>query len=243
MTYCLAMKLDAGLVFAADTRTNAGVDYVTAYKKLHVFDDQEDRLFVMLSAGNLAVTTEIIDTLRRDLASGNTASLATCQYPFDAAQYVGKVSRRIQDRHRAALVSSGISGEVSLILGGQVRGTEPDIFLIYPQGNYISASPETPFLQIGESKYGKPMLDRILHPATRLEDAARLALVSLDATMRSNVTVGPPFDLAIYKEGPLRLSRHERIEVNSNFYLNFRATWQNGIELAFEQLPRFDWES
>jgi putative proteasome-type protease len=244
MTYCLAMKLDAGLVFAADTRTNAGVDYVTAYGKMHVFRPRDDRLFVLLSAGNLAITQEIVDTLQRDLdADGKKGNLAGSKHLFEVVQYVGSVSTHVQDRHRAALSASGVSGEVSLILGGQIRGGEPEIFLIYPQGNYIHASRQTPYLQIGESKYGKPMLDRVLHVHTPLADAARLALVSLDATMRSNLTVGPPFDLAIYERDGFELACSERIQVDSPFYQRFRDAWQHGIEAAFRGLPPFEWES
>ena len=243
MTYCLAMKVDAGLVFASDTRTNAGVDYVTAYGKMHVYTPGPDRLFVVLSAGNLAITQELVDTLHRDMGSPTaTDSLAHGRHLFEVAQYVGSASVQVQQRHREALAASGISGEVTLILGGQIRGTEPEIFLIYPQGNYIHASRQTPYLQIGESKYGKPMLDRVLRTSTRLVDAARLALVSLDATMRSNVTVGPPFDLAIYDRDRLALTHHERIEVDSDFYQRFRVAWQQGMEAAFQRLPAFDWE-
>jgi len=243
MTYCLALKLDAGIVFAGDTRTSAGVDYVTAYGKLHVFTPDADRLFVLLSAGNLGVTQELVDILRQDLADNASPSLASARYISGAAQYVGDVSVRVQDRHRDALGRAGISGDVSLILGGQIRGGTHDIFLIYPQGNYIHASRQTPYLQIGESKYGKPMLDRVLHADTTLEDAARLALVSLDATMRSNVSVGPPFDLAIYPRDGFALARNERVQVDSDFYRQFRVAWQDGIEAAFRGLPPFDWEA
>jgi putative proteasome-type protease len=243
MTYCLAMKVDSGLVFASDTRTNAGVDYVTAYGKMHIYTPHADRLFVVLSAGNLAITQEVVDTLRRDLAADDAAhSLAHGRYLFEVAQYVGTLSVQVQQRHHEALAASGINGEVTLILGGQIRGSEPEIFLIYPQGNYIHASRQTPYLQIGENKYGKPMLDRMLRTSTPLADAARLALVSLDATMRSNVTVGPPFDLAIYERDRFALSHNERIEVDSGFYERFRAAWQHGMEAAFRQLPAFDWE-
>ncbi len=242
MTYCLAMKLDAGLVFAADTRTSAGVDYVTAYGKVHLFTPDADRIFVLLSAGNLAITQELVDLLRQDLADGRSPGLASVRYMSGAAQYVGSVSVQVQNRHREALGRAGISGDVSLILGGQIRGGAHDIYLIYPQGNYIHASRQTPYLQIGESKYGKPMLDRVLHTDTTLEDGARLALVSLDATMRSNVSVGPPFDLAIYPRDAFALARNERIQVDSDFYRGFRAAWQDGIEAAFRGLPPFDWE-
>ena len=242
MTYCVALQLDDGLVFAADTRTNAGVDYVTTYGKIHVFDPSDDRLFVLLSAGNLAITTELVDTLRRDLAEDAHHPMLQAKYPFEVARSIGALSRQIQDRHVSALGAAGVSGEVTLILGGQIRGTEHELFLIYPQGNYVSASAETPYLQIGESKYGKPMLDRILRCDTSLEDGARLALVSLDATVRSNVTVGAPFDLAIYRKNSFALAHSERIQTGSAFYSEFREAWESGINAAFRGLPPFDWE-
>jgi putative proteasome-type protease len=242
MTYCLALQLEGGLVFAADTRTNAGVDYVTSYRKIHVFRPLQDRLLVLLSAGNLATTTELVDTLGRDLTLQATASLATCRSLSEAAAHVGALSQQIQDRHRVALANSGVSGDITLILGGQIGDEPPQLHLIYPQGNYISASPDTPYLQIGESKYGKPMLDRILKPDTSLADGARLALVSLDATVRSNLTVGPPFDLAICPRDRFDLDPSVRIESDSPFYQVFRDSWQQGLDAAFRELPRFDWE-
>lgn len=244
MTYCLAITLADGMVFAADTRTNAGVDYVTAYSKLHVFTPADDRLFVVLSAGNLATTQDVLNRLARDLrADDGRESLRSIRYPFEAADYLGRTSVQAQARHAEALSRSNISGETSLILGAQIRGEPHGLYLIYPQGNYISASPETPYLQIGESKYGKPMLDRIVNPALSLNDAARLCLVSLEATVRSNITVGPPFQLAIYPKDSFALSRHVTIKENSNFYLSFKSAWQEGLKEAFSKLPPFEWET
>lgn len=204
MTYCLAMRMQAGLVFGSDTRTNAGVDYVTSYSKMHCFVPADDRMFMILAAGNLATTQEILYCIQRDLDRGASENLCTVSYLFEAAHYVGQVSQRAQANHRQALSSSGIDGSATLILGGQLRGQLHEIFLIYPQGNYIHASEETPYLQIGESKYGKPMLDRILTTNTSLDEGAKLALVSLDATVRSNVTVGMPFEIAIYPTHSLK---------------------------------------
>lgn len=243
MTYCLALRVDAGIVFASDTRTNAGVDYVTSYRKLHVFDTTPDRLFVIQSAGNLATTHEVLDRLRRDLlATDGRESLATANHPFEAADYVGRVSQAVQLDHVDALARSGVNGEATLLLGGQIKGGPHRLFLIYPQGNYIEASEDTPYLQVGESKYGKPMLDRIGSSKLSLEQAARLAIVSLDATVRSNITVGLPYDLAIYAADQFQLARSFRIEPDSAFYENLRATWQRGLQQTFDALPRFDWE-
>ena len=194
MTYCVAISVNDGIVFASDSRTNAGVDYVTTYSKMHVFTPSEDRLFVVLSAGNLGVTQELLNRIKRDLdADDGRLNLRSFRYLFEAAGYVGRLSHALQLEYQQSLGPAGFSADVSLIFGGQIGGEPHGIFMIYPQGNYITASTETPYLQIGESKYGKPALDRIVNPALSLEDAGRLALVSLDATSRSNISVGPPF--------------------------------------------------
>lgn len=244
MTYCLALRLQDGLVFGADTRTNAGVDYVTSYRKLHVFQPAPDRLFVLLAAGNLGVTQELLHWLKRDLeASDGREHLGSVTRLFEAADYVGRTSRAVQERHGPAFAASGVSGSTSLILGGQI-GTEPHgLFLIYPQGNYIEASEDTPYLQIGENKYGKPMLDRLLEPSIGLEDGARLALVSLDATIRSNLTVGLPIDLALVRAGALSIERQLRLEAHTPYLAALREQWQQGLVQTFASLPRFDWEA
>jgi len=242
MTYCLAIQLNQGLVFASDTRTNAGADYISSYRKMHVFTPREDRLFVILSAGNLATTQEVLDCVQRDITTPGVESLLTANHLFEAATYLGRVSVDVQQRHAHALQKSGVNGEVSMILGGQIQREAEGICLIYPQGNYIMASVETPYLQIGESKYGKPMLDRVINDGLSLEDGARLALISLDATIRSNVSVGPPFDMAIYPANTFHLSRQERFEFESPYYTALRQSWQAGLSDAFNGLPRFEWE-
>lgn len=243
MTYCLALRVKDGIVFGSDTRTNAGVDYVTSYRKLHVFADFEDRIFVLLTAGNLGVSQEVCNWIHRDLtATDGRESLRTSTHLFEAADYVGRVSRAVQERHAAAFASSGIAGSTSIILGGQIAGSAHNIFLIYPQGNYIRASDDTPYLQIGENKYGKPMLDRLLTPELGLADAARLALVSLDATIRSNVTVGLPIDMAIYRRDELRIGRHIRLDDDTPYLARLRDSWQSGLSTVFGELPKFDWE-
>ncbi len=243
MTYCLAIRLDQGLVFASDSRTNAGVDYVTTYRKMHVLQPANDRLFVVLSAGNLATTQEIGYHIERDLVQfTNSINLSNVNYLFEAAEYLGRVSQGVQQRHAPALHASGVSGETSLILGGQIQGQAPEIFLIYPQGNYITVSDETPYLQIGESKYGKPILDRTLHPGLSLEVAARIALISLESTAHSNVTVGPPFEISLYPRDSLALSQHMRFEDNSPYLTKLRQAVQQEMQRALDALPRFDWE-
>jgi putative proteasome-type protease len=243
MTYCIGLSLEAGLVFASDSRTNAGVDYVTTYSKMHVFKPSADRIFVILSAGNLATTQEVMNHIQRDLDYPSGAgNLATVKYLFEAAEYVGRVSLSVQQEHGSALSQSGVSGETTLVIGGQIRGQPHGLMLIYPQGNYITASPETPYLQIGESKYGKPAVDRIVSAKLSLEDGARLALVSLDGTARSNITVGPPFELCTYIKDSLVLGQRCKFDAEDPFLVHIRGQWNAGIRAAFEQLPKFEWE-
>jgi putative proteasome-type protease len=188
------------MLFASDSRTNAGVDYVTLYSKMHIFNPAPDGLFVILSAGNLATTQEIINIIRRDIDyPTGVDSLLSARYLFEAADYVGRVNQQVQQQHNNALQQSGVSGEVSLIIGGQIQGQPHGLMLIYPQGNHIEASKSTPYLQIGETKYGKPVLDRVLRHDLPLNDCARLALVSLSSTTMSNITVGPPYELSLYR--------------------------------------------
>jgi putative proteasome-type protease len=243
MSYCVAIKVKDGLVFASDSRTNAGVDHVSVYSKMHAFGTPGDRVFVVLTAGNLATSQAVINLIRRDLEDREAEqSLDTVQYLFDAAHYVGELSVQVQNQHAEMFEKTGGKPEASFILGGQIKGGMPEIFLIYPEGNYISASEDTPYLQIGENKYGKPILDRIITPQTSLEDAGRCALVSLDSTMRANVSVGPPLELAIYNKDSFELGRRMTLKLASPFYKTLQKRWNEGLKRAFNRLPRFDWE-
>ena len=243
MTYCVAMLLDSGLVFLSDSRTSAGVDYVSVYSKMHTFQLTEGRVFVLLSAGNLATSQAVVNALRRDLADAEApVSLNSVHFPFDAAHYIGEISVRVQNEHPEVMKKSGVNVEASFILGGQIGLGEHEIYLIYPQGNYISTSDETPYLQIGETKYGKPILDRIVTPQTSLEDAARCALVSEDSTMRSNISVGPPLELLIYRADSLGVDTRLLLKPQSPLYKKLQKTWNEGLRHVFERLPRFDWE-
>ena len=241
MTYCLGLCLKEGLVFASDSRTNAGVDYVTTYSKMHVFTPAPDRLFVILSAGNLATTQEVMNHIQRDLdyPDGKT-NLASVRYLFEAAEYIGRTSLEVQKEHGEALQSTGVSGETTLLLGGQIMGQEHGLMMIYAQGNYITSSPQTPYLQIGESKYGKPALDRIATPDLTLIEGVKLCLVSLDATTRSNITVGPPFEIATYSKESLLLNCRCKFEESDPYLIQLREAWQNGIRNAFETLQTVD---
>lgn len=243
MTYCLAIRINKGLVFASDSRTHAGVDYVTTYSKMHRFGQPGERICVILTAGNLATSQAVINQINKDLEDPKAkVNLYKTGHLYEAAHYIGKLSQKEQQQHAKAMEHSQSNAEASFILGGQIVGKEPEIYLIYPQGNYISASPETPFLQIGENKYGKPILDRIIGPTTTLEDAARCALVSLDSTMRSNISVGPPLELAIYEANSIEGPRHITLTLNSPMYKSLQKRWNEGLKRSFNRLPRFDWE-
>ena len=243
MTYCVAIKVNDGLVFAADTRTAAGVDDVRSYNKLHVLEVPGQRVFVILSAGNLATTQYVLAHARREMNDPNVAvSLRTVRHMFDAADYLGQLSQRAQRQATQDGQIVGINVETTLILGGQIQGEEPAIYLIYPLGNCIAASPEMPFLQIGEIKYGKPILDRFVRPQVKLEDAARCALVSLDSTMRSNISVGPPVDLAILPRDRLAISHSLRLDFDTPYYASLKENWGRQLENAVRSLPKFDWE-
>ena len=242
MSYCLAIKVNDGLVFASDSRSNAGVDYITTYSKMFRFSWPQDRSIVLLNAGSLATTQAVLNMINKDLEENSEINLKTVKNLYEAAHYIGKLSQEEQLQHSEAFSRSGVSGEASFILGGQIQGKKPELYLIYPQGNYISASPQTPFLQIGENKYGKPILDRLISLDITLEDASRCALISLDSTIRSNISVGLPLELAIYKTDSIAETRHMKFDSTSIFYKEIQKKWGEGLKRAFKYLPRFDWE-
>jgi putative proteasome-type protease len=243
MTYCIAIKVNDGLVFAADTRTSAGVDDVRTYNKMHVFEFPGERVFVVLSAGNLATTQAVIAQAKRDIGDPQAReSLRKVRHMFDAADYLGQLSVKAQKQVTQQSQYNGVNVETTLILGGQIQGEEPAIYLIYPLGNCIAASPETPFLQIGETKYGKPILDRFVRPHVLLEDAARCALVSLDSTMRSNISVGPPVDLAFVPRDSLKVAHSLRLDFDTPYYAQLKETWARQLDSAIRSLPKFGWE-
>jgi putative proteasome-type protease len=233
VTYCLAMRLDEGLLFMSDSRTNAGVDNVSTFRKLHVLRPASDRLFVLQSAGNLGTTHEVLDRLDRDLAAGTPETLATGGHLFEVALYIGRVAREVVASHEAAL---GTAATATFIFGGQIAGDRPDIMLIYPAGNYIRASDDLPFLQIGESKYGKFLLEFAVHHRVSLETAGKIALSSMTSTARANLSVGPPYDVAVYRNGALDV-REVRIEETSAFLGDLAAVWEKNLLQAVHDLP------
>ncbi|WP_018934679.1 proteasome-type protease [Thioalkalivibrio sp. ALJ24] len=247
MTYCVAIDLDEGLVFASDSRTNAGVDQVSTYSKMHTFEVEGQRLFVVLAAGNLATTQAVVHRLQREMEEAGSegaaeTSLATVNHMSQAAEYLGRINREEQEKHSEALSKSGMKGDATLIIGGQIAGEDPAIYLVYPQGNYITTSQKTRFLQIGESKYGKPILDRIIDAGTSLGDAARCALVSIDSTIRSNLTVGPPIEVLVYERDTLEMDHYLCLEADDEYLRSLTHAWDENVKKAFTDLPRFDWE-
>lgn len=237
MTYCVAIKVGEGVVFASDSRTNAGVDQVSVYSKMHAFGDDGARTVVLLTSGNLATTQAVLRRLRTDQAEGRDRNLATARTMAEIAEYIGELSVGEQKKHKRH-ESEKFSAEASFIVGGQIAGEPPQIFLVYPQGNYIRASAETPYLQIGETKYGKPILDRIIRPETDHETAMRCALVSMDSTMRSNATVGPPIELLFYRADSLaEPAEYCKFEENDDYLLALRRAWDDNIRQAFNDLP------
>jgi putative proteasome-type protease len=241
MSYGLAIKTDDGLVFASDSRTHGGVDQVSLYSKLHRFEVDDERVLVLLSAGNLSVTQSVVQRLNQERGKSVTRrGLFRSETLFEAAEHVGYVSRKVQNNLLEQ--NKGKKFEASFILGGQVVGDAPDLFLVYPEGNAIRVPETNPFLQIGERKYGKPILDRFVRADTLLEDAARCALLSLDSTMRSNLAVGPPVDLAVYRRDDLRLAHCVRYESDSPFFMELRESWSATVLQGVRDLPRFDWE-
>lgn len=243
MTYCVGIEMDQGLVFAADTRTSASFDDVRVYRKMHTFEYPGERVFVLMSAGNLATTQLTVSRLQRDADDPDAKrSLRTLSHLYEVAEYVGDVLVASQSKVSDEAQHSGVSVQATLILGGQIAGERPGLYMIYPLGNCIATSPETPYLQIGESKYGKPILDRILRPETTLEDAARCALVSLDSTIRSNLSVGLPIDMALIRAGDLKITQKMRLESDTPLYSEIHETWSRKLDAAVRSLPRFSWE-
>ena len=237
MTYCLGIWTRHGLVMASDSRTNAGHDQVNVARKMHLFEQPGERVFVLLSSGSLSCTQSIVTQLRRDFDLGK--GLAQAPSLYDAARIIGEEVRRVSDLDRAALERDDFKFNVNLILGGQVRGEPPGLSIIYPQGNPLQASEDSPYLQIGETKYGRPILDRgIRFERTTLEEAAKYALLSLDSTMRSNVTVGPPIDLLAYGVDELEVTRRRRFPAGDPDLVKIGMRWEQALRQAVGRLPQ-----
>ena len=243
MTYCLGILTSSGLVMAADSRTNAGVDYISSHQKLFDFSQEGDRVILICTSGNLSITQGTLTLLRQDISAKADVSLHTLPTMYEIARYIGSKARQIQEHDRPWLEKDGIDFQCSFILGGQIRGEEPALYLIYSQGNCIQSSKETPFLQIGETKYGKPILDRILTSDTPLESAAKCALLSIDSTMKSNISVGPPISLVMYETNTFKVRYELRLKIGAPYLARIRNLWEISLNEAFERMPNIDWDN
>jgi putative proteasome-type protease len=247
MTYCVALRLDSGMIFASDSRTNAGVDQIATFCKTRVYERSDDRVIVVLSSGNLAMTQGVTNILDRHISmlhtqgSEGTQTIWGVTSMFDVAQIVGEALREMVRRDGPTLMQSGIDASANLIVGGQIRGEQQRLFHIYPQGNFIEASDETPYFQLGEAKYGKPILDRVLSTSTPQKEAAKCVLISFDSTIKSNISVGLPIDMLWYPKDSLRVGIQQRIREGDPYFSMVRQRWGGGLRRVFSELPDPDW--
>ncbi len=242
MTYCLGIVTDEGLVMASDSRSNAGFDQVNTCRKMHSFVHPGERTFIILSSGSLSISQSVITLLRDDFDAGQ--GLAQAKSLYHAARMVGDCVRRVSDLDRASLERDQFSFNVHLLLGGQVRGAEPpNLYLIYPQGNPLRATEDSPYLQLGEVKYGRPILDRGVEFQTGLEVAAKYALLSFDAAIRSNVTVGPPIEILLYRKDSFELGEYRRFLASDQDLNTIHTAWEQSLRRAVEQLPSIEFRS
>jgi putative proteasome-type protease len=244
MTYCIGIKLDAGLVFASDSRTNAGLDQIGTFRKMMIYERPGDRFMVLLSAGNLSISQSIREVLQVETLSVGAAEPVTiwnATSMFDAARVLGNAVRRIADYDGPALRQSGLDFNVSLIFGGQIRGEAMRLFLVYAAGNFIEATRENCYFQVGESKYGKPVLDRMLGPSTSLDAAAKCALISMDSTMKSNLSVGLPVDLLVYKQGSFQSEDIVCVDEANPYFAMIRGAWGERLREVFEGIENPLW--
>lgn len=242
MTYCVGILLDDGIIFASDSRTHAGVDNFAKFCKMTVFERAGDRVVVLLSSGNLAGTQAVISVLKQrgDVGDG-TPNLWTARTMFDVAVIVADAMREIERRDGAYLEQSDLRFNASFILGGQIKGEPARLFRIYAEGNFIEAGLDTPFIQTGEAKYGKPILDRVITPSTSLTDATKCVLVSFDSTMRSNLSVGMPIDLVCYERDRLEIRMRRRFDQGDPYFTALSREWSEGTRAVFKQLPPLQW--
>lgn len=237
MTYCVGVRNRNGLVFLADSRTNAGLDQISTFRKLHRFEIPGERVIVLLTAGNLAISQSIASHLRVMMHNPDEKNLANVPNMFSAAKLVGDTVRKVHARDSESLKEFGIEFNVNLILGGQIKGEEPRLFNVYSAGNFIEATDETPYFQIGESKYGKPILDRVIEDSLSLDEVAKCCLISMDSTIKSNLSVGLPLDLMCYENGSLAVTQHKLIDQHDPYFVSIRERWGQQLRKVFNELP------
>ncbi len=245
MTYCVAIKLNAGLVFLSDSRTNAGLDQISTFRKMIVYEKPGDRFMVLLSAGNLSISQSVREILQieqiKEAGDAEGITIWNAKSMFDAARVLGAAIRHVHERDSASLQQSGVDFNVSLIFGGQIAGEPMRLFQVYSAGNFIEATPETPFFQLGESKYGKPVLDRVLTPDTPLDEAAKCALVSMDSTVKSNLSVGLPLDLVVYEVNKLQSDKIVCIDENNPYFKMMHNSWGQKLREVFDSIEDPMW--
>lgn len=245
MTYCVAIKLNAGLVFLSDSRTNAGLDQISSFRKMMVYEKTGDRFMVLLSAGNLSISQSVREILQseqlKDGDSGETISIWNAKSMFDAARVLGAAVRHVHERDGLALKRAGVDFNVSLVFGGQIKGEGMRLFQVYSAGNFIEATSETPYFQVGESKYGKPVLDRVLTPETPLDEAAKCALVSMDSTLKSNLSVGLPLDLVVYEVDSFSTAKVVCIDENNPYFRMLHDNWGQKLREVFDSIEDPAW--
>lgn len=239
MTYCVGMRLDAGLVLLSDSRTNAGVDHISTARKMTVFERAGDRVMVLLTAGNLAISQAVRQILAESTEDGR--SIWTAPTMFEAAKIVGDAVRQVRSRDAVALHDAGVDFNVSLVFAGQIKGGRCTLFSVYAAGNFIEASDETCYFQIGEAKYGKPIIDRVVTPSTPLDEAAKCALISMDSTLRSNISVGLPLDLLVYERDSLRVTYFTQIDEKNQYFQMIRGAWGSRLKQVFQEIPDPSW--
>jgi putative proteasome-type protease len=246
MTYCIGIRLDAGLVFLSDSRTNAGIDQISIFRKMIVYEKPDDRFMVLLSAGNLSVSQSVREILQlEEIDRGRhlpPLTIWNAESMFDAVRVLGAAVRRIEQQDGPSLRAAGVDFNATMIFGGQIKGEAMRLFLVYSAGNFIEAKGETCFIQAGESKYGKPNLDRVLTPATSLDEAAKCALVSMDSTLKSNLSVGLPLDLLVYREGEFRSQQIVCIDDQNLYFQMIRSTWGQRLREVFEAIADPVWD-
>jgi putative proteasome-type protease len=244
MTYCVGIKLDAGLVFLSDSRTNAGLDQFSTYRKMIVYERPNDRFMVMLSAGNLSISQSVREILQVEKLDNGTQPPITiwnATSMFDAARVLGSAVRRVHEQDGASLKAAGVDFNASMIFGGQIKGEAMRMFLVYSAGNFIEATRETCYFQIGESKYGKPILDRVITPATPLDEAAKCALVSMDSTLKSNLSVGLPLDLLVYEANRFETQQIVCVDEHNPYFQMIRGNWGQRLREVFESIEDPQW--
>ncbi|MES2740033.1 MAG: proteasome-type protease [Pseudomonadota bacterium] len=242
MTYCIGLRLDAGLVFLSDSRTNAGVDQVGTFRKMSVFENAGERMMVMMTAGNLSISQAIVQLVSEHVDTDGR-SIWNAPNMYEAARILGEAVRTVHQRDAQALNQFGIDFNVSIIFGGQIKGERCRLFHIYSAGNFIESHNENTYFQIGEAKYGKPILDRVINPATPLDEAAKCALISMDSTLRSNISVGLPLDLLVYQADSLAVSRFVTIDEGNQYFQMIRNCWGRQLKTVFEGIDDPVWDA